>query len=87
VNLYIGETRPIRPVLAKGSDAWLTWPKELYYACGDRMKVNMLEAKNQLSRLVNDAIAGEEVVIAGTVNRWLSWCLLHEKVICVVGAN
>lgn len=28
------------------------------------MKVNMLEAKNQLSRLVKDALAGEEVVIA-----------------------
>ena len=28
------------------------------------MKVNMLEAKNQLSRLVKDAVAGEEVVIA-----------------------
>jgi prevent-host-death family protein len=28
------------------------------------MKVNMLEAKNQLSRLVKDAIEGEEVVIA-----------------------
>lgn len=27
------------------------------------MKVNMLEAKNQLSRLVKDAIAGEDVVI------------------------
>jgi hypothetical protein len=29
------------------------------------MKVNMLEAKNQLSRLVKDALEGEEVVIAG----------------------
>ncbi len=28
------------------------------------MKVNMLEAKNQLSRLVKHALAGEEVVIA-----------------------
>jgi prevent-host-death family protein len=28
------------------------------------MKVNMLEAKNQLSRLVKDALEGEEVVIA-----------------------
>ena len=28
------------------------------------MKVNMLEAKNRLSRLVKDALAGEEVVIA-----------------------
>jgi prevent-host-death family protein len=28
------------------------------------MKVNMLEAKNQLSRLVREAIQGEEVVIA-----------------------
>ena len=28
------------------------------------MKVNMLEAKNQLSRLVKSALAGEEVVIA-----------------------
>ena len=28
------------------------------------MKVNMLEAKNQLSRLVKEALAGEEVVIA-----------------------
>jgi prevent-host-death family protein len=28
------------------------------------MKVNMLEAKNQLSRLVKAALAGEEVVIA-----------------------
>lgn len=28
------------------------------------MKVNMLEAKNQLSRLVKEAIAGEDVVIA-----------------------
>jgi prevent-host-death family protein len=28
------------------------------------MKVNMLEAKNQLSRLVKDALAGEEFVIA-----------------------
>ena len=28
------------------------------------MKVNMLEAKNQLSRLVKDALAGEDVVIA-----------------------
>lgn len=28
------------------------------------MKVNMLEAKNQLSRLVKDALAGEEVLIA-----------------------
>ena len=28
------------------------------------MQVNMLEAKNQLSKLVKAAIAGEEVVIA-----------------------
>ena len=28
------------------------------------MKVNMLAAKNQLSRLVKDALAGEDVVIA-----------------------
>ena len=28
------------------------------------MKVNMLEAKSQLSRLVKEAIEGEEVVIA-----------------------
>jgi prevent-host-death family protein len=28
------------------------------------MKVNMLEAKSQLSRLVKDALEGEEVVIA-----------------------
>jgi prevent-host-death family protein len=28
------------------------------------MKVNMLEARNQLSRLVKDALAGEDVVIA-----------------------
>lgn len=28
------------------------------------MKVNMLEAKNQLSRLVKDALAGKGVVIA-----------------------
>ena len=28
------------------------------------MKVNMLEAKNQLSRLVKEAIEGEDVVIA-----------------------
>lgn len=28
------------------------------------MKVNMLEAKSQLSRLVKEALAGEEVVIA-----------------------
>ena len=28
------------------------------------MKVNMLEAKNQLSRLVKDALEGEDVVIA-----------------------
>lgn len=28
------------------------------------MKVNMLEAKTQLSRLVKDALAGEDVVIA-----------------------
>ncbi len=28
------------------------------------MQVNMLEAKNQLSRLVKDAVAGEDVVIA-----------------------
>lgn len=28
------------------------------------MKVNMLEAKNQLSRLVKEALAGEDVVIA-----------------------
>lgn len=28
------------------------------------MKVNMLEAKNQLSRLVKHALAGEDVVIA-----------------------
>ena len=28
------------------------------------MKVNMLEAKNQLSRLVKHAVAGEDVVIA-----------------------
>lgn len=28
------------------------------------MKVNMLEAKNQLSQLVKNALAGEEVVIA-----------------------
>ena len=28
------------------------------------MKVNMLEAKNQLSRLVKAALAGEDVVIA-----------------------
>lgn len=28
------------------------------------MKINMLEAKNQLSRLVKAALAGEEVIIA-----------------------
>ena len=28
------------------------------------MKVNMLEAKNQLSRLVKEALAGEDVIIA-----------------------
>jgi prevent-host-death family protein len=28
------------------------------------MKVNMLEAKNQLSRLVQNALAGEDIVIA-----------------------
>ena len=28
------------------------------------MKVNMLEAKNQLSRLVKDAVEGEDIVIA-----------------------
>ena len=28
------------------------------------MKVNMLQAKNQLSRLVKDALSGEDVVIA-----------------------
>ena len=28
------------------------------------MKVNMLEAKNHLSRLVKDALAGEDIVIA-----------------------
>jgi len=28
------------------------------------MKVNMLEAKSQLSRLVKDALAGEDIVIA-----------------------
>jgi prevent-host-death family protein len=28
------------------------------------MKVNMLEAKNNLSRLVKDALAGEDIVIA-----------------------
>jgi prevent-host-death family protein len=28
------------------------------------MKFNMLEAKNQLSRLVKDAVAGEDIVIA-----------------------
>ena len=28
------------------------------------MKVNMLQAKNQLSRLVKDALAGEDIVIA-----------------------
>ena len=28
------------------------------------MKVNMLEAKNQLSRLVKDALAGKDIVIA-----------------------
>ncbi len=28
------------------------------------MKVNMLEAKNQLSRLVKEALAGEDIVIA-----------------------
>jgi prevent-host-death family protein len=28
------------------------------------MKVNMLEAKNQLSRLVKGALAGEDIVIA-----------------------
>lgn len=31
---------------------------------GGRVKVNMLDAKNQLSRLVKDALAGEDVVIA-----------------------
>ncbi len=29
-----------------------------------RMKVNMLEARNQLSRLVKAALSGEEVIIA-----------------------
>jgi prevent-host-death family protein len=28
------------------------------------MKVNMLDAKNRLSRLVKDALAGEDIVIA-----------------------
>jgi len=28
------------------------------------MRVNMLEAKNRLSRLVKDALAGEDIVIA-----------------------
>ena len=31
---------------------------------GELMKVNMLQAKNQLSRLVKEALAGEDVVIA-----------------------
>jgi prevent-host-death family protein len=31
---------------------------------GGRVKVNMLEAKNQLSRLVKQALDGEDVIIA-----------------------
>jgi prevent-host-death family protein len=31
---------------------------------GDRYEVDMLEAKSQLSRLIKEALAGEEVVIA-----------------------
>jgi len=38
--------------------------KQAILGRGGRMKVNMLEAKNQLSRLVKDALAGEDVVIA-----------------------
>jgi hypothetical protein len=34
------------------------------------MKVNMLESKNQLSRLVKDALEGEDVVIAGKLKRF-----------------
>lgn len=37
------------------------------------MKVNMLEAKNQLSRLVKDALAGKDVVIA-SVTRSTACC-------------
>jgi antitoxin (DNA-binding transcriptional repressor) of toxin-antitoxin stability system len=32
------------------------------------MKVNMLDAKNQLSRLVKDALAGEDVAATALMN-------------------
>jgi antitoxin (DNA-binding transcriptional repressor) of toxin-antitoxin stability system len=43
------------------------------------MKVNALEAKNQVSRLGKDALEGEEVVIAGTGEPWSGWCLSRRK--------
>jgi antitoxin (DNA-binding transcriptional repressor) of toxin-antitoxin stability system len=51
------------------------------------MKVNMLEAKNQLSRLVKDALAGEDVVIASNGEPMASWRLSPVEVIWVVAAS
>src|SRR6266478_5139412 len=49
---------------ATGRPAWPGWPSRTILGQGPPMKVNMLEAKNQLSRLVKQALNGEDVVIA-----------------------
>jgi len=51
------------------------------------MKVNMLVAKNQLSRLVKDALAGKDVVIASNGKPMVRLCPSPARPICAVGAN
>lgn len=52
-----------KPSVALG-DALARLAKAHYTGTGGPMKVNMLEAKNQLSRLVREALDGGDVVIA-----------------------
>jgi len=51
------------------------------------MKVNMLVAKNQLSRLVKGALAGKDVVIASNGKPMVRLCPSPARPICAVGAN
>jgi prevent-host-death family protein len=51
------------------------------------MKVNMLEVKNHLSRLVKDALTTEEIVIANNGEPMLKLAPISRKGICVVGAS
>jgi len=49
------------------------------------MKVNMLVAKNQLSRLVKDALAGKDVVIASNGKPMVRLVPVARPAICALG--